>query len=148
MSLFYKTLLCLFKSVIRFILIWQADNNKFDSQMTWWWKHKPQNCLSHVRWTLAFLALTTPVKSAVQFYFSHSWLTCKKYDNVIHALKTFPRKIGKVSYWMPFDSQTTARRFADACCICILIRGRNGENNGLAAGATPPPPLLVLHARF
>ena len=41
-------------------------------------------------------------------------------------------------YLRPFDSQTTARRFADARCICILIRGRNGENNRLAAGATPP----------
>ena len=43
-------------------------------------------------------------------------------------------------YFRPFDSQTTARRFADARCICILMRGRNGENNRIAAGATPPPP--------
>ena len=28
-------------------------------------------------------------------------------------------------------------------CICILIRGRNGENNRLAAGAPPPPPLAL-----
>ena len=31
-------------------------------------------------------------------------------------------------------------------CICILIRGRNGENNRLAAGATPLP--LTLHPRL
>ena len=75
-SLFYKTLSSSFKSVIQFILIGQADNNKFDSQTlhrrlhsTQWRKHKPQTGLAHfIRWTLAFLAFTRPVKSAFFFF--------------------------------------------------------------------------------
>ena len=74
-SLFYKTLSCSFKSVIQFILIWQADNNKFDSQTlhrrlrsTQWREQKPQTGLAHVvGWNLAFLTFTRPVKSAVFF---------------------------------------------------------------------------------
>ena len=54
------SLLCSFKSVIRFILIWKADNNNFDSQTpqkllrsTQSRKHKPETGLSHVaRWPL------------------------------------------------------------------------------------------------
>ena len=110
-------------------------------------KTEPQTCLSHViRWTLAFLAFTMPVKSAMRFCFSHSWLACKEYENAIHALKTFPRKIGKVSIgcYLPVIWQPYVLRMS---CVCILIRGRNGQNNRLAAGASPTPPLLLC-ARF
>ena len=60
-SILYKTLSCSFNSVIQFILIWQVDNNKFDSmtlhrrlRSTRWRKQKPPNGLAHVvRWTYA-----------------------------------------------------------------------------------------------
>ena len=97
---------------------------------TQWRKHKPQTCLSHVvRWTLAFLAFTTPVKSAVRFCFSHScWHVRNTRRPSRQKSATFPYDV----IWHPDVLRMS--------CICILNSGRNGENNRLAAGATPPPP--------